>query len=98
MNNFTALTDDSNYYNLESVYDEQISPLMKQIIDICKEHNMPMVASFAYENSEEKGHGLCTTALTFEGRHIKEFADATSAIRSNHFFAAFTIMSGVKGE
>ena len=35
------------HYNLESIYDEKISPLMRQIIDICKEHNMPMVASFA---------------------------------------------------
>lgn len=85
-NDITALTDDSNYYNLESVYDEQISPLMKQIITICKEHNMPMVASFAYENSEEKGRGLCTTTMTFEGRHIKEFADVASANSQQSFF------------
>ncbi|EMM4942295.1 hypothetical protein WAS47_002472 [Salmonella enterica] len=82
-------------YNLESIYDEQISPLMHAI---CKEHNMPMVASFAYENCEEKGLGCCTTTLTFEGRSIKEFADATSVIRGNPLFSAFTIMSGVKGQ
>lgn len=83
------------HYNLESVYDEKISPLMQQIIDICKEHNMPMVASFAYENSEENGIGCCTTSLIFEGRHIKAFADATSVIRGNPGFSAFTIMTGV---
>ncbi|RWT39899.1 hypothetical protein DN619_23615 [Klebsiella michiganensis] len=83
------------HYNLESVYDEKISPLMQQIIDICKEHNMPMVASFAYENSEENGIGCCTTTLTFEGRHIKAFADATLVIRGNPSFSAFTIMTGV---
>ncbi|HBR2117531.1 TPA: hypothetical protein L9N02_004021 [Klebsiella quasipneumoniae subsp. similipneumoniae] len=86
------------HYNLESIYDEKISPLMRQIIDICKEHNMPMVASFAYENSEENGIGCCTTKLTFEGRYIKEFAEATSIIRGNPLLSAFTIMSGVKDQ
>lgn len=86
------------HYNLESVYDEKISPLMRQIIDICKEHNMPMVASFAYENSEENGIGCCTTTLTFEGRHIKAFAAARSIIRGNPLLSAFTIMSGVKDQ
>lgn len=85
-------------YNLESVYDEKISPLMQQIIAICKEHNMPMVASFAYENSEEKGRGCCTTTLTFEGRRIQEFAEATSIIRGNSLFSAFTVMSGAKAQ
>ncbi|ENR6171560.1 hypothetical protein [Salmonella enterica] len=93
-----SIVTELDYYNLESVYDEQISPLMKKIIAICKEYEMPMVASFAYENSEEKGRGCCTTTLTFEGRYIKEFADATSAIRGNPLFSAFTIMSGVKGQ
>ena len=83
-------------YNLESIYDEQISPLMQQIIAICKEHNMPMVASFAYENCEEKGLGCCTTTLTFGGRSIKEFAEATPVIHGKSLFAAFTIMSGEK--
>lgn len=48
----TALNTAPVYYNLESVYDEKISPLMTQIIAICKEHNMPMVASFAYTTFE----------------------------------------------
>ncbi|EAM3159465.1 hypothetical protein NJB71_001253 [Salmonella enterica] len=86
------------HYNLESVYDEKINPLMQQIIAICKEHHMPMVASFAYEHCEEKGRCCCTTTLTFEGRHIKEFAEATSVIRGNPLFSAFTVMSGVKGQ
>lgn len=89
---------DIEIYNLESVYDEKISPLMKRIIAICEEHNMPMVASFAYENSEENGCCGCTTTLTFEGRHIKAFAEATSIIRGNPIFSAFTIMSGVKAQ
>ena len=29
----------------ENVYDEQISPLVHQIIDICKEHNIALLLS-----------------------------------------------------
>jgi hypothetical protein len=44
--------------DLEQVYDEQILPLMRQILDICKEHEMPMVASFNYQDEM-----LCTSAI-----------------------------------
>ena len=95
----TEITTEPGLYNLESVYDEKISPLMQQIIDICKAHSMPMIASFAYENCEEKGVGCCTTHLIFEGRNIREFSKAASAIRSKSvWLGAFTIASGVKGE
>ncbi len=50
-------------YNEEKIYDTQISPLMQQIIDICKEHGIPMIASFTYENCEENGAGRCTTLI-----------------------------------
>ena len=52
-------------YDLEDVYDEKIAPLMDQIIAVCKEHKLPMVASFQY-----MGDDLCTTALLFEEREI----------------------------
>ena len=99
MSNSTEATNNQlEYYDLERVYDEQISPLIKQIIDICKENNMPMIASFAYENCEEKGIGCCTTTLTYEGRRIKKFAEATSLIYERPLLSAFTIMSGRKGD
>lgn len=41
-------------FNIESVYDEKISPLLNQIIAICNEHKMPMIASFAYESTARK--------------------------------------------
>lgn len=47
----------------EEIYDAQISPLMAQIIAICKEHKIAMVASFSLDLEE----GLCcTTCLTAE--------------------------------
>ena len=49
-------------FDLESVYDEKVSPLMAQIIDICKEHDLPFIAEFLYKNDEEDGEQLCTSA------------------------------------
>jgi len=42
----------------ERVYDTAISPLMAQVIAICKEHGIPMVASFVYAPEQ-----FCTTAI-----------------------------------
>ena len=76
-------------YNLEDIYDEKISPLMKQIIEICHEHKIPMLASFTYENCEEKGHGRCTTHLRYDGREDEANHKANGVIRNggNETFA-----------
>jgi len=56
-------------FNKEDIYDNEISPLMQQIIEICNKHKMPMIASVTYENNEELGPGRCTTLLNgFEDR------------------------------
>ena len=60
-------------FDLESVYDKKIAPLMTKIIDICREHKLPMFATFLYMNDLEGGDdGLCTTYLLFEERPIPE--------------------------
>lgn len=41
----------------EEAYDSQISPLMTQIIAICKEHKIAMLCSFSLDGVE------CTSAL-----------------------------------
>lgn len=53
----------------EKVYDEQISPLMEQIIKICQENEIPMLCTFQYgPESEEGSVPFCTTLLVgFEG-------------------------------
>lgn len=45
-------------WDLEAIYDEQISPHMAEIIRICKEHDLPFVASFEYAPEY-----FCTSAL-----------------------------------
>lgn len=79
-------------YDLESVYDEKISPLMKQIIDICNENQMPMICSFAFENCEVRKVGCCTTILNdFDNRIIPEFHKALKIIRNEPEVMGFAI-------
>lgn len=62
-------------WSKEAVYDEQIAPLMTKIIAICNEHQIPMVAQFQYEDSEERGPGFVTTTLPFKGIACEEIRD-----------------------
>lgn len=48
----------------EALYDEQISPLMAQIIALCKTHKINMIADFSLGHDPEADETLfCTTAL-----------------------------------
>ena len=47
----------------ELVYDERIDPLMTRIIAMCKEHGIPMLATFELDVDDEDGPMHCTTAL-----------------------------------
>lgn len=50
----------------EEIYDQQISPLMTQVIAICKEHKIANVCSFALGDDEDGDSLLCTTVMTTE--------------------------------
>lgn len=85
---------DCSPFDLESVYDEEIAPLMTKIIDICKRHKMPMLASFMYQHhhGEDELESYCTTSLGGEGDWKPEkIIKATEIIRRQDNFAAFTI-------
>lgn len=48
----------------EAAYDEHISPLMTQIIALCKEHKINMIADFSLGYDEEADQTLfCTTTM-----------------------------------
>ncbi len=51
--------------NKEQIYDTDIYPLMKQILDICEEHGIAMVASFHIPTKGEKD--LCCTSHLPDG-------------------------------
>lgn len=74
----------------ESVYDEKISPLMAQIIAICKEHSIPLVATFEFAEGS-----TCDTVLLPEGCSERLTA-AAKLIRHREPLYAFTIMTKVK--
>lgn len=52
-------------YDKEAVYDEQIAPLMAQIIAICKRDEIPVAAQFYLkEEREDDGRPMyCTTVI-----------------------------------
>ena len=49
----------------EDIYDAKIFPLMSQIIDICKQHKIAMIADFAVPNKSDPKL-KCTTCLLDE--------------------------------
>lgn len=50
--------------DLEKIYDEQISPLMAQIIQIAHDNNMPYVAGFQLTDDDDDGGPLmCFSCL-----------------------------------
>jgi hypothetical protein len=59
-------------FDLEAVYDAEIAPLMDKIIAVCKEHKLPMFATFLYQNDPDDGDNVCTTNLMFKERPIPE--------------------------
>ncbi|MCA8313221.1 hypothetical protein LGN43_02915 [Burkholderia multivorans] len=74
-----------NAITKEQIYDEQISPLMTQIIAICKEHRIPIVASFFTPGDDD--HELAvTTALLGNGFEAPvNFTNALRALRPELF-------------
>lgn len=86
-------------FDLEHVYDEQISPVMTQIIAICDEHKMPILCSSAYKNDAETGESFCSTVLNnYTDRVVPGFKEAIRIIRPSNSVVAITIMSGARGE
>jgi hypothetical protein len=78
-------------YDLEAVYDAELAPLMTQIIEICKRHKMPMIASFAYACEDADNVRLCTTALPRDGWQPNSFKAAFAAIYRRPSLLVFTI-------
>ncbi|WP_312155315.1 hypothetical protein [Pseudomonas sp.] len=50
--------------NKEKTYDTEISPLMQQVINICREEGIAMIASFAIGHEDGGPNGEDATNLT----------------------------------
>jgi len=68
----------ATHFDKEAVYDEQISPLMTQIIAICKEHGIPHIAAFFIGGDD--GDMLCTTINTTLDHTPDVLCDAVKAL------------------
>lgn len=84
-------------YDLEAVYDEQIEPLMAQILAICKQHRMPMFASFAYQGTADGRWSTCDSHLLYDDVNPEAAADyrrCFEVVRSRHApLVALTIIT-----
>jgi hypothetical protein len=83
-------------YDKEQVYDEKISPLMTEIIKICKENDIKMVADFYLrEPTESEDEFHCTTALIMdcESERLKDLVRViyNGYVVQKPFFVAMTI-------
>ena len=88
-------------FDKEPVYDAEIAPLIKQIIDVCKRNNIPMLATFVYGKGRDDDPGeidFCTTYLhdcEAEPWAPPELVEALDIIRNGGStrpkFAAFAI-------
>lgn len=78
----------------EQIYDEKIASLMTQIIGICKEHEIPMVASFHIPNDVDPNLA-CTTALAVrEWGAPEQFGRAVSVLRGEPMMATIKHADG----
>jgi hypothetical protein len=84
-------------YDKEQIYDEKIFPLMKEVIEICKENDIQMLFS-CYLKTDENGNMNCTTYLPSKEQNCDNLQDAIKVIKHGYvvqkpYFTAMTITS-----
>jgi len=91
----------------EAAYDVHISPLMTRIIELCKEHDIPMAAQFQINDDREHDEEpfRCTTYLVNAGAtgpfaHTHEtLVDIAHSMKPRRpDFVALTIVSTEPGQ
>lgn len=75
----------------EQIYDEEINPLMAQILEICKRHKIPMLATFSTPSEDDPGLLVTSFLLDPEWGTPSEFAEAAIVIKPPTVFMAFTV-------
>jgi len=62
------------YWDKEVIHDEQIAPLVAKLIEICKEHGVPLMCVLQYQNTEQTGPGHSSTIL-LDGNQSQDMTD-----------------------
>jgi hypothetical protein len=84
-------------YDKEEIYDKEITPLVKQIIDICKKNDIQMAMQFYLQDAEANPDGKPLYCTTFINNLKEEQINylATEAMRwgraGKPYVSAFTI-------
>lgn len=80
-------------YDKEAIYDEKISPLVKKIIEICKEEDIQMLFS-CYLKNDDVGQLKCTTYIPSNEENCPDLGNAKKVLSDGYvaqrpyFFAA----------
>lgn len=82
----------------ERAYDDLVSPMMAQVIALCKEHKINMAAQFALDPNEEGNALFCTTCLHDVDPDDEDGKERMGKLRAimfppSPYFAAFTIVT-----
>lgn len=67
------------HYDLEEVFDKMIHPMIKTVINICQEYNIPMLTTFQYKSSESQVN-LCTSMVIPPSRTCEKIINATKEL------------------
>ena len=66
-------------YNLKEVFDTLIRPSLQNIVNICDEYNLPMLACFQYMINDEEAE-LCTYSVLPLERTTEQLILATNSL------------------
>lgn len=80
----------------ERVYDALVAPLMTAIIEICKQHDIPVFATFEISDKGSEDPTFCTTVLPGGPHLVKATNAAMAVLRPEPEVFAFRVTSGSK--
>ena len=66
--------------NKEEVYDAKIAPLLEEVVNICKEHGIAMMAAFETPTKEHPHLIITTITVNDEGYNGVRHAEAMAFI------------------
>ena len=65
----------------EDIYDNEISPLVAQVIELCQKHGISMIANFACPNDEDESLQVLSMVPDENGEHPANHKEALICIR-----------------
>ncbi|MGG0754146.1 hypothetical protein [Brevibacillus laterosporus] len=84
--------ENKEFFDKENIYDEKISPLMRQILEICKQEDIPMIASFKLKDeTEEHGELFCTSHILPKTHAPEKYVEFRNKIYAKPSFMALAI-------